>query len=110
MSGVHIKKVKKAEEKKLEPRFTAAIKKMGGDCLKFYSHFNTSWPDRFILMPGGFFFLAEIKSEGKQLSKRQKLIAKRARKKGFTVFEIDSEASLRKSLFTIKLNMAVNDF
>ena len=94
-----------AQEKNLEKRLRKIIAKMGGVALKFSSFYSTGWPDRFIFMPWGCVYLAEIKTEGKILSKKQEARVKKARSMGFKVFIIDSEISYRKSV-----NQLQNDF
>lgn len=96
--------IKKAREKRLEPRFRDRVKEMGGECRKFHSTFDPGWPDRDVLMPGRKFYFAEIKSEGKSLTKLQKVKVRRARALGFPVFLIDSEESLREALRTLEID------
>jgi len=86
--------MKKAQEKSLEPRLRKYVEKLGGQCLKFHSNWSRSWPDRFLFLPGGLFLLAEIKTEGKDLTPLQKSRVKKAKAMGFTVFVIDSEKAL----------------
>lgn len=86
--------MKKAQEKNLEKRLRVFVEKCGGECLKFHSSFNRSWPDRFILLPGNLFLLVEAKTEGKDLTPLQKQRVRKAIKMGFTVFVLDSEQSL----------------
>ncbi len=100
---LNILKMKKAQEKNLERRLCQFVQKCGGECLKFQSPYNTGWPDRFIFMPDNTFFFAEIKTEGEELTLKQKARVKKARKMGFTVFIIDSEAALDNAIFVLNL-------
>lgn len=84
----------KAKEKNLELRLRKKIGQMGGVALKFQSPFNTGWPDRFVLMPGGKLFLVELKSEGKKLTLKQNIRITQARLLGFVVFVVDSDQTL----------------
>ena len=97
--------LKKAQEKNIEKRLRAYVAKIGGIGLKFASSYYTGWPDRFIFMPWGRVYLAEIKSEGKKLTPKQENRVARARKMKFTVFIIDSETSYQQTV-----NQLQNDY
>lgn len=81
-----------------------AISELGGVALKFDSRQNTGWPDRFMMVPPGLFFLAETKAESKKVqpgSKQDRRINK-ARKLGFTVFVINSMETLKQAIDAIQ--------
>ncbi len=67
---------------------------MGGKALKFSSPFETGYPDRLILMPGGRAFWAELKTTGKKPTKKQETIQGYLRSLGFISEIIDSEETL----------------
>lgn len=92
----------KAQEKNLEPRLRKAVARLGGVALKFASSYNTGWTDRFIFMPWGSVYLAEVKTEGKDLTPKQKARVKKAEKMKFKVFIIDSETSYQETVKTLK--------
>lgn len=95
-------KAKKAGEKNLEARLRNAGKKLGCIVLKFASSYNTGWPDRFIISSWGRLYLAEVKTEGQELTPKQKSRVARARKMGFTVFIINSNHSLTQAVNQLK--------
>lgn len=64
---------KKTSEKLLERKLREAIKKLGGKALKFSSPYETGYPDRLILMPGGRTYWAELKTTGKKPTEKQLL-------------------------------------
>ena len=78
-------------EKLIEKKLREEVKKMGGIALKFYSEFNTGYPDRIVLMPGGRIYFVELKSTGKKMSPIQKVMADKLKSLGFGVFLIDDE-------------------
>lgn len=90
-------------EKKLEEKFREAVKKAGGIALKFSSSFYDSWPDRFVLMPGGRFYMAECKTTGKKPTKAQSARIDLARAMGHTVFVIDSTQTLNRALYEMDI-------
>jgi hypothetical protein len=81
-------------EKWLEKNLRERVKAFGGMALKFWCFSFTGFPDRMILMPGGRIYFAEIKSEGKPLKPRQKIVIPWLRRLGFQVWLIDSELVL----------------
>ena len=81
-------------EKVLERKLREGIEAKGGLALKFTSPGFTGVPDRLVLMPQGKVCFAEVKSVGKKLEPRQKIVKKQLERLGFEVHVIDSEASL----------------
>lgn len=98
-------KNKKASEKALEKSLRKAVTEMKGVALKFSSSYNTGWQDRFLLMPWGRLYLAEMKSEGKPLTRKQQIRVKRARKMMFTVFVIDDQETLDDAVLHLRMEM-----
>jgi len=92
MSKKHI------SEKLLEKRLVRAVKISGGMIVKLTILYETGWPDRLILWPGERIFFVELKSTGKDLSPRQKLIRRRLKALGFSYYKIDDEITLEKCL------------
>lgn len=89
-------------EKLLERKLSAAVRKMGGKALKFSSFYETGYPDRLILMPGGKAYWAEIKTTGKKPTPKQLIRQSELRSLGFISEVIDSEESLGSFLSAIK--------
>lgn len=89
-------------EKLIERKLRDAVRKLGGKALKFSSPYETGYPDRLVLMPGGRAFWAEIKTTGKKPTAKQKMIQAYLRSLGFTSEIIDSEAKLNDFLSNLK--------
>lgn len=85
-------------EKLIEKKLKAGAKKMGCKALKFSSPFETGWPDRIVLLPGGKVKWAETKSTGKGLSPRQEVVHKELESLGHDVSIVDDQKSLDKFL------------
>lgn len=84
-------------EKWLERTLNQRVKAMGGLSFKFTSPNMTGVPDRIILFFGRVVF-AEIKTTGKNLTPRQRIVKKQLEDQGFKYFVIDDKASLFKCL------------
>lgn len=89
-------------EKLIEKKLREAVKKLGGLALKFWPVSFTGFPDRMILMPHGIVRFVELKSSGKQLKPRQKLVRKLLLKLGFEVYTIDTAELLNEFLKKIE--------
>lgn len=85
-------------EKLLEKKLREGVKKLGGLALKFTCISFTGVPDRVIFMPGGKFRFAEIKTTGKPLKPRQKIVFPMLEKLGFPVPIIDTTEKLNNFL------------
>lgn len=83
-----------ASEKTLEKKLREAVKKCKGLALKFYCLSFTGIPDRVVLMPGGRIWFVELKTTGKKLSPRQKIVIPQLLKLGFRVWIIDDQYKL----------------
>jgi hypothetical protein len=81
-------------EKLLEKKLREAVKKLGGQALKFRSPGITGVPDRIVLMPGGKVWFVEVKSTGKKLSPRQEIVHPMLQKLNFEVVVIDTAEKL----------------
>lgn len=81
-------------EKLIEKKLREAVRKLGGKALKFSSPYETGYPDRLILMPGGRTYWAELKTTGKKATPKQLLRQKELRELGYIAEIIDSEETL----------------
>ena len=88
-------------EKVLEARFRTEIERLGGMAVKLSSQMHRGLPDRFVLMPEGLAFFAEIKSTGERPTRLQKHCHQQLRDLGFDVYVIDSTAGLEKAVAQI---------
>lgn len=89
-------------EKLIEKKLREAVRKMGGKALKFSSPYESGYPDRLILMPGGRVFWVELKTTGKKPTAKQLLRQTELRKLGFVSEVIDSEEGLKKFITDIE--------
>lgn len=82
-------------EKVTEAYLRSEIKKLGGTSYKFVSPGNAGVPDRMICLPGGRILFAELKSEGKKSTPKQRQQQDKLRALGFTVYsDIDTKAKV----------------
>lgn len=77
-------------EKLIEKKLCAAVKRLGGAAIKIWCASFTGMPDRLILLPGGRVAFTELKSTGGVLRPRQKVVIAWLRGLGFEVRVIDS--------------------
>jgi hypothetical protein len=77
-------------EKQVENKLTAAVKKAGGIAPKFVSPGFAGMPDRLILLPDGHIAFAELKAPGKRPRPLQEARHRLLRSLGFRVYVIDS--------------------
>jgi len=89
-------------EKLLEKKLREEVKKLGGLAIKFTSPSFTGLPDRIVLMPVRRIWFAEIKTTGKSLNPRQKIVKAFLEGLGFPVAVIDDETSLENFLNELK--------
>lgn len=89
-------------EKLIEKKLKEAVRRLGGKALKFSSPYETGYPDRIVLMPGGGVYWAELKTTGKKATGKQLLKQSELRALGFVSEVIDSEASLKNFLELIE--------
>jgi hypothetical protein len=76
-------------EKQVENKLTAAVKKAGGIAPKFVSPGFAGMPDRLILLPDGHIAFAELKAPGKRPRPLTALKAPTAALPGLSVYVID---------------------
>lgn len=89
-------------EKLIEKKLREAVKKLGGKALKFSSPYETGYPDRLILMPGGRTYWAELKTTGKKPTEKQLLKQIELRSLGFVSEVIDSIETLNNFLMRLE--------
>lgn len=87
-----------ASEKILEKRLKSEVEKLGGLCLKYHNSFDTSYPDRIVLMPGGKTVWIEIKSSGEKLEKLQEFRIRSMEALGHRTEVIDTYTKLENFL------------
>lgn len=80
-------------EKLIERKLVRELKKIGGKALKFTSRYETGWPDRLVLLNGRTYW-AELKSPGKELTPRQKVVRGELEALGFSLWVIDTADKL----------------
>ena len=89
-------------EKLLERKLREAVARLGGKALKFSSPYETGYPDRLVLMPGGKAFWAELKTTGQKPTPKQLVRQTELRRLGFLSEIIDNEETLNNFLKRIK--------
>lgn len=89
-------------EKLLERKLREAVARLGGKALKFSSPYETGYPDRLVLMPGGKAFWAELKTTGRKPTPKQLVRQTELRRLGFFSEIIDNEETLSNFLKQIK--------
>ncbi len=81
-------------EKTLEKKLKKEVQERGGKALKFFSPFESGWPDRIVLLPYERIYWVELKSTGKKLTALQEIRKRELESLGFCVFIVDSELTL----------------
>ena len=76
-------------EREVERKLVTAVKKMGGQCLKFVSLGNDGMPDRIVLLPGGKVGFVEVKKHGLRPRPLQLYRHRELQKLGFQVHVLD---------------------
>jgi hypothetical protein len=76
-------------EKVLERKLTEQVALRGGKALKFNSSYDTSYPDRIVLMPGGVTHFVELKSTGATQTPLQKARMEYLSSLGFSCTVVD---------------------
>lgn len=85
-------------EKLLERKLVSEVRKLGCKAIKFSSFYETGYPDRLILIPGGYAWWREIKTTGQKPSKLQYLKIGWLQSIGFNTGVIDSQESLDQTI------------
>lgn len=81
---------KRMNEKYIERRLTAEVKKRGGLCPKFVSPGLVGVPDRLVLFEGGLLAFVELKASDKKPRPIQMKRMEQLRQLGFKVYVIDN--------------------
>ena len=76
-------------EKTTERKLTVAVKKAGGNAVKFVSPSFDGMPDRLVLLPDGLIAFVELKAPGKRPRPLQEARHRLLRSLGFKVYVID---------------------
>jgi hypothetical protein len=77
------------KETAVERRLIKRVKDAGGRCMKILP-VERGFPDRLVLLPGGRFFLVELKAPGGKLRPDQRVFIDRAAKMGIKVYVLYS--------------------
>ena len=83
-----------ANEKAVEKRLSAEVKKVGGWSIKLIPDLVAGLPDRLCLFPGGRVVFVEVKSTGRKPSRIQKYIHAKLHDMGFRVEVIDKDEQI----------------
>lgn len=90
----NITKHAEVSEKAIERYLCAAVKKLGGVCLKYSNPGQVGYPDRVAVMPAGKCLWFELKSKGRTVSKVQAVRIDQLASIGHTVYVCDSKESI----------------
>lgn len=82
------------QEKLIERKLAAEVKKHGGIAVKLVSPSYAGLPDRLILLPDGIAAFAELKTPGKRPRTLQEARHRMLRELGFRVYVIDGEEQI----------------
>lgn len=78
-------------EKAIEAYLVRKVKDLGGVCLKYSNPGVVGYPDRVVLLPGGFVVWVELKSKGKKPNRVQQLRIDQLRAMGHNVAVVDGK-------------------
>lgn len=82
-------------ESKIEIKLVKRIKQLGGYCPKLIMVGKRNFPDRTILLSGGYIAFAECKGEGKELRKTQSWFSRKVLiPLGFKVYKVINEKDI----------------
>lgn len=82
------------KETLIQKKLRTGVKAKGGKALKFSSFYETKYPDRLILLPGGVARWVEAKTTGKVPDPGQEIRIAELRALGFKVDVIDDSKTL----------------
>lgn len=85
-------------ESAVEKAFVDAIRKAGGEALKFTSQSRNGVPDRLVLFFSGKAAFVELKAPGKQMRPLQRKRRKQLEALGFPVFCVDSMEQIQPAI------------
>ena len=78
-------------EKAIEAYLVRKVKDLGGVCLKYSNPGVVGYPDRVVLLPGGFVVWVELKSKGRKPNRVQQLRIGQLRAMGHNVAVVDGK-------------------
>ena len=78
-------------EKAIEAYLVRRVKDLGGVCLKYSNPGVVGYPDRVVLLPGGFVVWVELKSKGRKPNRVQQLRIAQLREMGHNVAVVDGK-------------------
>ena len=78
-------------EKAIEAYLVRKVKDLGGVCLKYSNPGVVGYPDRVVLLPGGFVVWVELKSKGRKPNRVQQLRIDQLRAMGHNVAVVDGK-------------------
>ena len=85
-------------ESAVEKAFVDAVRKAGGEALKFTSQSRNGVPDRLVLFFSGKAAFVELKAPGKQMRPLQRKRRKQPEALGFPVFCVDSMEQIQPAI------------
>lgn len=85
-------------ESAVEKAFVDAVRKAGGEALKFTSQSRNGVPDRLVLFFSGKAAFVELKAPGKQMRPLQRKRRKQLEALGFPVFCVDSMKQIQPAI------------
>lgn len=86
--------VSETSEKALERYLNERVKATGGLSLKFHSQWQTGYPDRIVMLPGGVTAWVELKSTGQKPRRLQQIRHGELSAIGQRVFVADTKADI----------------
>lgn len=89
-------------ESAVEKAFVDAVRKAGGEALKFTSQSRNGVPDRLVLFFSGKAAFVELKAPGKQMRPLQRKRRKQLEALGFPVFCVDSMEQIQTAIEALK--------
>lgn len=91
----------KTQEKLIEQKLVAEVKKLGGLCPKFFSPSFDGMPDRIVLLPIGKIGFVEVKRKGMKPRPLQISRHKLLKRLGFKVFVLDDVEDIQEIIENI---------
>lgn len=89
--------ISKASEAALESELVRQVRALGGKCEKVQVIGKRGWPDRFVVLPGGYVALVELKRpRNGVLSAHQKKLCKELTTLGVTVVVIRNQEQIER--------------
>lgn len=109
MAGLLEKLRRRSEvsEKSIEAYLVRQLRNAGIACVKYSSQFLTGYPDRLVLLPFGQVVWVELKSEGEEPTKLQKLRHDELDRIGHSVYVVSSKQEADALVIALKASMLV---